>query len=219
MNDQDLIAKNKLQTNGTFLFKSEEIKLDNITPADGQILKRQSGKWVNVADPALDPYTTFTFNEGILTPAGAIRTYKGSTLVETLNLDSYYVSATELTTILSGYLTNISSKTVWKIHLNSGGVTGDVATRIAGLTEITDYPEDWVLSVGSTATSLVVTHNLGRELSTIAVWSKDQSTGKRQEMKGDLGYVALYSASDLDSFEIDSLAGTPRELYIYPIFY
>jgi len=71
------------------------------------------------------------------------------------------------------------------------------------------------LTVGSTPTSLIVTHNLGVELSGISVWSIDQISGKRQEMKGDLGYVALYSALDMNSFEIDSLAGVPRELYIY----
>lgn len=214
MNDQDIIAKRKLQSNGEFWIGG--VKFELTSPAIGQILTFTAvDKVENTADPTLNPYTSFIFD----TETGAVKTYKSGVLTETLDLNSFYVSASELTTILSGYLTNISSKTVWRIHLNSGGVTGDVATRIAGLTEITDYPEDWVLSVGSTATSLVVTHNLGRELSTIAVWSKDPSTGKRQEMKGDLGYVALYSASDLDSFEIDSLAGTPRELYIYPIFY
>ena len=214
MNDNEIQAKTKLKTFGEFWIGS--VKFVLTSPAIGQILTFTAvDKVENTADPALNPYTSFTFD----TETGAVKTYKSGVLTETLDLNSFYVSASELTTILSGYLTNISSKTVWRIHLNSGGVTGDVATRIAGLTDVTDYPEDWVLSVGSTATSLVVTHNLGRELSTIAVWSKDPATSKRQEMKGDLGYVALYSASDLNSFEIDSLAGTPRELYIYPIFY
>ena len=102
-----------------------------------------------------------------------------------------------------------------RIHLKSGGSTGDVGTRITGLVAGVDYPTGWVLTVGSTPTSLTVTHNLGAELSGISVWSIDQISGKRQEMKGDLGYVALYSALDMNSFEIDSLAGVPRELYIY----
>ena len=102
-----------------------------------------------------------------------------------------------------------------RIHLKSGGSTGDVGTRISGLVAGVDYPTGWVLTVGSTPTSLTVTHNLGAELSGISVWSIDQISGKRQEMKGDLGYVALYSALDMNSFEIDSLAGVPRELYIY----
>jgi len=102
-----------------------------------------------------------------------------------------------------------------RIHLKSGGSTGDVGLRITGLIAGTDYPNGWVLAVGSTPTSLTVTHNLGAELSGISVWSIDQISGKRQEMKGDLGYVALYSALDMNSFEIDSLGGVPRELYIY----
>lgn len=105
------------------------------------------------------------------------------------------------------------------LHLKSGGVTGDVATRLSGLVEGTDYPTGWTLSVGVNATDLIITHGLGRELASIHVWAKDTVTSEDQEMKGDLGYVALYRASDKNSFRIDSLAGNPKELYIYPIFY
>ena len=215
INGYNVSAKNILKTFGSFFIKSEEIKLDNITPADGQIIKRQSGVWVNVADPALTPYTSFVLNP----TTKKLETYKGTILTENLDFPALFVTDTDLTTILAGYATTSSLNNVWKLHLNSGGTTGDVTMRIAGLVEGTDYPTDWALSVGSTPTSLIVTHNLARDLSAIIVWSKDVINGKRQEMKGDLGYVGLYSAADLNSFEIDSLAGIARELYIYPIFY
>lgn len=215
INGYNISARNILKTFGSFFIKSEEIELDNITPADGQIIKRQSGKWVNVADPALNPYTTFTFNEGVLTPAGAIRTYKGSTLVETLNLDAYYVSATELTAILSGYAPISTLKETFKIHLNIGNGE-DIATRLAGLIEGTDYPTGWTLSAGTDPKDLVVNHGLNRDVCDVKVFSLESGTSKRERI-GSLAYVGLFT-TDTDEFTIESVAQVSKELDIYVRF-
>lgn len=215
INGYNVSAKNILKTFGSFFIKSEEIKLDNITPADGQIIKRQSGVWVNVADPALDPYTTFTFNEGVLTPAGAIRTYKGSTLVETLNLDAYYVNATELTAILAGYAPISTLKETFKIHLAIGNGE-DIATRLVGLVEGTDYPTGWVLDAGVDPKDLVINHGLGRDVCDVTIFSLESGTSKRKRINS-LGYVGLFT-TDADEFTIESVAQVSKELDIYVRF-
>lgn len=214
-NAYDISARNILKTFGTFFIKSEQIKLDNITPADGQIISRQSGIWVNVADPSLNPYTSFVLNP----TSKKLETYKGITKVEDLDFPALFVTDTELATILEDYLTENANQVPWKIHLNSGGVDGSVATRISGLIEGTDYPTGWSLSVGSTATSLVVTHGLGRDIAEVNVFYIDSGDGnKKKKIKGDLAYVNLEDASDSDSFEIGSLSTKTFELNVHLFF-
>jgi len=146
---------------------------------------------------------TYDSEERTLTPTITLQDFTTDNLAEGTT-NKYYTS---------------ENRGLFEIHLNSGGVNGDVSVRLSGLVEGTDYPTGWTLSVGVNATDLIVTHGLGRELASIHVWAKDTVTSEDQEMKGDLGYVALYRAFDKNSFRIDSLAGNPKELYIYPIFY
>ena len=214
-NAYNISAKNNIKTFGTFDIKGEQIKLDNITPADGQIISRQSGVWVNIADPSLNPYTSFVLNP----TTKKLETYKDTTLVENLDFPALFVTDTELVTILEDYLTVNANQVPWKIHLNSGGVDGSVATRITGLVEGTDYPTGWTLSVGSTATSLVVTHGLGRDIAAVNVFYIDSGdSNKKKQIKGDLAYVNLDDAADSDSFEIGSLSTKTFELNVHLFF-
>lgn len=211
----DISARNILKTFGRFFIKGEEIKLDNITPADGQIISRQSGVWVNIADPSLNPYTSFVLNP----TTKKLETYKGATLEENLDFPALFVTDTELGTILADYLTVNANKVPWKIHLNACGEDGSVATRITGLVEGTDYPTGWSLSVGSTSTSLVVTHNLGRDIASVNVFYIDSGLSNvKKQIKGDLAYVDLSDAADSNSFEIGSLTRKTYEINIHLFF-
>jgi hypothetical protein len=208
-NAYDILARNILKTFGTFFIKSEEIKLDQITPADGQIIIRQSGKWVNAADPTLNPYTSFVLNP----TSKKLETYKGATLTENLDFPALFPT---LTYAAATYQTKAAYQNLWLIRLNSGGTTGDMATRITGLTEGTDYPTGWTLTVGSAATNLVITHGLGRHTANVNVsYTDDLDSNKIKELKGDLGYVNKWGAADLDSVELVSVGTVAKELWLY----
>jgi len=206
-NGYDIQARNILKTFGTFFIKSEEIKLDQITPADGQIIIRQSGKWVNAADPTLNPYTSFVLNP----TSKKLETYKGATLTENLDFPALYPT---LTYLAATYQTKAAYQNIWKVHVNSGGVTGDVATRISGLVEGTDYPAGWSLSVGTNATDLVITHGLGRATTVITIFYIDTDSTQKQ-LIANMAYTNLTDAADNDSIEITSLGGTAKGLNIY----
>lgn len=210
MNDKEIQAKSKLKTFGEFWIGGVQFVLT--TPESGQILTFTSATKVeNTNDPTLNPYTSFTFDA----ETGEIKTYKGGVLTETLNLNSFYISATELTTILSGYATIATLKETFKIHLAIGNGE-DIATRLAGLIEGTDYPAGWTLSAGIDPKDLVVNHGLNRDVCDVKVFSLESGTSKRERI-GSLAYVGLFT-TDTDEFTIESVAQVSKELDIYVRF-
>ncbi len=211
MNDNEIQAKSKLKTFGEFWIGGVQFVLT--TPATGQILTFTSATTVeNTEDPTLNPYTSFTLDP----ETGAVKTYKSGVLIETLDLNSFYISATELTAILANYQTNAAAKNGWKIRLNSGGSTGDMATRKAGLIEGTDYPTGWTLAVGSAATNLIITHGLGRHTGNVNVsYTDDLDGNKIKELAGNLGCVNKWGAANLNSVELVSVTTIEKEVWLY----
>lgn len=211
INGYNVNAKNILKTFGSFFIKSEEIKLDNITPADGQIIKRQSGIWVNVADPALNPYTSFVLNP----TTKKLETYKGITLTENLDFPALFVTGTDLATILEDYATNSSIGTFIPIKLPSAD---SVSGRLVGLIEGVNYPTGWELTADGN--DLIVTHGLNRHTKDVIVWSKNTLESINRKELGNAAYSGLYEPIGVrfDSVVIESLATILTEITIYITF-
>lgn len=88
-----------------------------------------------------------------------------------------------------------------------------VAGRIAGAVEGADYPTDWILEAGLNPNDLVITHNLGRKIADVKIWSAGE---------GDtlLWFNEAYSAifADENQAMIGNLATIATPIYIYLIF-
>lgn len=207
MNDNEIQAKSKLKTFGEFWINGVQFILTE--PVAGQILTFTAvDKVENTTSPTLNPYTSFVLNP----TTKKLETYKSGVLVENLDFPALFVTDTELTTILSGYATVSSLKETFKIHLNIGNGE-DIATRLVGLVEGTDYPEGWILSAGVDPKDLVVNHGLGRDLCDVTVFSLESGTSKRKRIDS-LGYVGLFT-TDTNEFTIESVAQVSKELDIY----
>ena len=99
---------------------------------------------------------------------------------------------------------------VFTVDLPSGA---SVAARIAAAVEGTDYPTGWVLSVGSSALDLVITHNLTRRVGSVTVFLTPSGT-IQQQLTGTSAYSAIYT-DDAQSCRIASLATVLKPISIY----
>lgn len=90
-----------------------------------------------------------------------------------------------------------------------------VAGRISSLTEGTDYPTGWSLSVGETEFDLLITHNKGKKVFDVKVYSVD-SLGKERLLRPFNNAYSGILTIDSNSVQVEALADvqTPLKIYI-----
>lgn len=102
-------------------------------------------------------------------------------------------------------ITRLSSvkQNVYTIYLNA---SSDVATRLSGLVEGTDYPTGWTLSADS-AVNLLITHTLtGRKLASVNIFETDGSNERLAKPFSD-AYSGVLNGSTTVLIEgLDTLA-------------
>lgn len=91
-----------------------------------------------------------------------------------------------------------------------------VQGRINGAVQGTDYPSDWTLSVASNQIDLIVTHNYGRRVANVNVYTVSGTT--EQLLRPFAGAYSGYQTPNSNQLAINSLATTPLALKIYIIF-
>jgi len=101
-------------------------------------------------------------------------------------------------------------KSNYEITLPSAGSVGN---RILSATEGIDYPSGWVLTEENGA-DLRITHNLGRRLASVTVWSVNGTT--HQILLGNYAYSGLYSEEN--SLLIQGFATVASEVAIQVVF-
>ncbi|MCK9544420.1 MAG: hypothetical protein M0R03_20570 [Novosphingobium sp.] len=89
-----------------------------------------------------------------------------------------------------------------------------VAGRISSLTEGTDYPTGWSLSVGESEFDLLITHNKGKKVFDIKVYSVDSLGKERMLIPFDNAYSGILTI-DSNSVQIEALSEVQRQLKIY----
>lgn len=89
-----------------------------------------------------------------------------------------------------------------------------VAGRILNLTEGTDYPTGWSLSVGETEFDLLITHNKGKKIFDVKVYSVDSLGKERMLIPFNNAYSGIL-AVDSNSVQVEALAAVQRQLKIY----
>lgn len=147
----------------------------------------------------------------------------GNTLTPTVSLSSFttadlsdsndrrYVTEAEkalLNTLSGGGI-------VWPIILNSSTT---VAGRLVGLIEGTDYPTGWTLVAGTQPEDLLITHNKGKKLNTIKIYSVDPSTSAERlliDFNTAFGGVLV---PDSNSILVEALSLIETKLKIYITF-
>lgn len=92
-----------------------------------------------------------------------------------------------------------------------------VEGRITGLIEGTDYPTGWSLSVGETEFDLLITHNKGKKIFDVKIYSVDSLGKERMLIPFNNAYSGIL-AIDSNSVQIEALAGVQRQLKIYISF-
>ena len=89
-----------------------------------------------------------------------------------------------------------------------------VEGRITGLIEGTDYPTGWSLSVGESEFDLLITHNKGKKVFDIKVYSVDSLGKERMLIPFDNAYSGILTI-DSNSVQIEALSEVQRQLKIY----
>jgi len=94
---------------------------------------------------------------------------------------------------------------------------GSVAARIAAAVEGVDYPTGWVLVAGTSPVDLLITHNLGRVLNGITVFSIDGLNQERLLVPFSNAYSGIL-APNTNSVLIEALSDITTKLRINVTF-
>lgn len=154
---------------------------------------------------------------------GDLQAYFGGSNIYTTSLDgrylqiadsTLYVTITQLKDSLN-YLDSVIMENqyhVFEIKLPSSTT---VAGRIAGAVSGVDYPAGWVLAAGTSPVDLVVTHNLGRRVSTVSVFAIDGT--QETQLFNTAAYNGIVTP-DVNTLRVQSLATIQKAIKIYIIF-
>lgn len=94
-------------------------------------------------------------------------------------------------------------------------VAASVAGRLVGLTPGVDYPTGWTLQAGTSPVDLVITHNLGKDVAYVTVFSID-SNGKRL-LISNAAYSGILAQST-SVLRIEALATIAKPILIQITF-
>lgn len=154
---------------------------------------------------------------------GNLQAYFSGSNVYTTSLDGRYLQISDSTLYVTitqlkdslNYLDSVIMENqyhVFEIKLPSSTT---VAGRISGATSGTDYPSDWSLAAGTSPVDLVVTHNLGRRVSTVSVFAIDGT--QETQLFNTAAYNGIVTP-DVNTLRVQSLATIQKAIKIYIIF-
>lgn len=154
---------------------------------------------------------------------GDLQAFFGGSNIYTTSIDgrylkyadsTLYVTITQLNDSLN-YLDSVIMENqyhVFEIRLPSSTT---VSGRISGATAGVDYPADWSLAAGVSVVDLVVTHNLGRRVTSVSIFAIDGTS--EQQLFNTAAYNGVITP-DVNSVRIQSLATIQKAIKIYIIF-
>ena len=102
--------------------------------------------------------------------------------------------------------------TVYQINLP---VADKVGTRCSAAVEGTDYPTGWTVEAGTSAVDLKITHNLGRRVMSVSVFSV--SGTQERQLIGTSAYSGILTETG-NILRIESLATVNKAIVIYILF-
>ena len=191
------------------------------------ILKIYKNGFATLQDTLDGRYPTYTEFEDSLTH---IRTnYMRKSVYDPANIAQQFVGTTATQTLTNKTLTTpaITNFTLAQHDHSSaaqGGllasnvvvislpVASSVAGRIAGAVVGVDYPTGWVLSVGTSYTDIVITHNLSRRVANVTVCAV---TGTEEQALFNTAAFNGWRTPDVNSLLIQSLATVQKQIKIY----
>ena len=105
-----------------------------------------------------------------------------------------------------------TTKSVYSITLPANST---VQGRCNSALEGTDYPDGWVVSVGTNAADIKITHNLGRSVAYVSVWSI--SGNSKRQLFGNAAYAGIFSETN-NILLIESLATVQTAIAIQIVY-
>lgn len=172
--------------------------------------------FANLADSENSAKTS-SLSKAVYDPANIAQQLVGATATQTLTnktltkpaISDYTLAQHDHSSAAQG---GLLASNVFTVNLP---VASTVAGRCAGALEGTDYPAGWVLAAGTSSVDLVITHNLGRNIANVTVFSID-ANGKRLLMSN--AAYSGYVAPTTNSLKIEALATVTKPLMIQLIF-
>lgn len=92
-----------------------------------------------------------------------------------------------------------------------------VAGRISGAVEGTNYPTGWILSVGTSEYDLSITHNLGKKISNVNIFTVDGTGQERMLRPFNNAYSGIVTPNS-NSVLIEALTDIQLQIKIYLTF-
>jgi len=163
---------------------------------------------------------------GWIPSTGDISWWTGGSLIGSKNIDGRYAIGNLLDYVrlddsIDVYVTpkqlidtvnQYTEKYVYSIRLAASPY---VSTRISGATEGVDYPAGWVLAEGSSSVDIDITHNLGRRVALVTIFSINGTV--EQQLFNTAAYNGIITDDD-NHLRIQSLATINKPIKIYILF-
>lgn len=154
---------------------------------------------------------------------GDLQAYFSGSNVYTTSLDNryllisdsaLYVTITQLNDSLN-YLDSVIMDNQYHVFELLLPASTSVSGRIAAAVEGVNYPSGWSLAVGTSVVDLVVTHGLGRRVTSVSVFSVDGT--QEQQLFNTAAYNGIITP-DVNTLRVQSLATINKSIKIYIIF-
>lgn len=142
---------------------------------------------------------------------GYVSWWYGGLAIDSVTLNNVYLSIEDSAnyvtpTALSTALATTNNRVSYEVRLPAASTVFD---RINGAIS---YPVDWSLAVGTSAVDIVITHGLGRRVTSVTVFAR--SGNSEQQLFNTAAYNGVISESP-ETLRIQSLATIQTEIVIY----